>query len=189
MPSRVVIKGKKSHLPWGRCGLKYDLLINDYQTYFVTFREEGVDWNTRRTWIWKAADCVTFREEGVDWNRLPPRQTTRSPGSPSVRKVWIEILSCSMSSTLRLVTFREEGVDWNGGLWDAITGGGDVTFREEGVDWNVKKETCDVTSPCHLPWGRCGLKLEVSSQGMKQKRSPSVRKVWIEIHSTRHFTA
>ena len=148
-----------SHLPRGRCGLKYHRLL---------------------------------------------RQPT-SRGSPSARKVWIEIwrtklvqskskrhlprgrcgLKCRISIKQKsnfLVTFREEGVDWNlswlrsivnkldrhlprgrCGLKSLLGVGAktldEVTFREEGVDWNMTNKI-----------------------GTKQiQASPSARKVWIEM--------
>jgi len=57
-----------SHLLWGRCGLKY---------YCV--------------WLWRCRGWVTFCEEGVDWNILARRTFSGRLSSPSVRKVWIEI--------------------------------------------------------------------------------------------------
>ena len=81
------------------------------------------------------------------------------------------------------VTFREEGVDWNvnsSRKYKAET----VTFREEGVDWNIKCFTLFVIVYCrgHLPRGRCGLKWQYNPFRRAWCRSPSARKVWIEIN-------
>ena len=148
--------------------------------------------------------AVTFREEGVDWN-THHREWWLSPvRSPSARKVWIEI--CLMIYQLKVgtVTFREEGVDWNRQtlmvLWLPLP----VTFREEGVDWNSYGCAPGESDMCHLPRGRCGLKCKrcnlqyhlwnvtFREEGVDWNTlnalvrfvtppSPSARKVWIEI--------
>ena len=78
----------------------------------VTFREEGVDWNS---YIRESSvpTTVTFREEGVDWNTYNQIAIKTSVKSPSARKVWIEIIYVNNLVYLVCVTFREEGVDWN----------------------------------------------------------------------------
>ena len=78
--------------------------------------------------------------------------------SPSVRKVWIEISMMYRATASCTVTFRKEGVDWNKRECDIIRREG-VTFRKEGVDWNA-----------------LGMYSETELM-----ESPSVRKVWIEI--------
>ena len=45
--------------------MHYKKIIIDI--FAVTFREEGVDWNSCINYL-KSGWFVTFREEGVDWN-------------------------------------------------------------------------------------------------------------------------
>ena len=80
--------------------------------------------------------------------------------SPSARKVWIEIywLVYILLST-------------------------DVTFRKEGVDWNKNGNINDEQFCRHLPQGRCGLKSYKRYDNVTWERSPSARKVWIEIRT------
>ena len=88
--------------------------------------------------------------------------------SPSARKVWIEMYMLVRSRWKNGVTFRKEGVDWNDsgrGEWSVDL----VTFRKEGVDWNDLIKWYVEELFCHLPQGRCGLKL----QNWREKRSES----------------
>ena len=62
--------GATSHLPRGRCGLKYAINDRLCSSSHVTFREEGVDWNWAQKKQWMQLILVTFREEGVDWNQF-----------------------------------------------------------------------------------------------------------------------
>ena len=124
--------------------------------------------------------------------------------SPSARKVWIEMLSFGGEPPKDEVTFRKEGVDWNPDIYNHLswkwchlpqgrcglkfdnrhtaTYGKKVTFRKEGVDWNVVVRDIIKLTFCHLPQGRCGLKFDIRKAGEQiGKRSPSARKVWIEI--------
>ena len=78
--------------------------------------------------------------------------------SPSVRKVWIEMISSSDTWKNSFVTFRKEGVDWNYRIGER-RGANQVTFRKEGVDWNKIMSRSKYDSLSHLPQGRCGLKL------------------------------
>ena len=168
------------HLPQGRCGLKSWGCLNWLMPETVTFRKEGVDWN----------GASTGRDAGWDW-------------SPSARKVWIEIFKVHRQLRTITVTFRKEGVDWNktgcnelivdpvtfrkeGVDWNRIMiqliGSLAVTFRKEGVDWNLKKAGFATYHLGHLPQGRCGLKwLCPDILQSPCDRSPSARKVWIEI--------
>ena len=145
--------------------------------------------SARKVWIeiqpnnkLKAATYVTFREEGVDWNCKRLKQSSKSKGhlprgrcglkfsinglcrhyaaSPSARKVWIEIWYTARANGFTRVTFREEGVDWNILPMIGTSFLIHVTFREEGVDWNSQKKKKDTSS----------------------EKSPSARKVWIEIN-------
>ena len=81
-----------------------------------------------------------------------------SLASPSVRKVWIEILSLIITPS----RFK-------------------VTFCEEGVDWNIVLRGITADGKSHLLWGRCGLKYQYPLQPENLEMSPSVRKVWIEM--------
>ena len=103
--------------------------------------------------------------------------------SPSVRKVWIEMCDFEEFAMKQLVTFCEEGVDWNHQFCN-LTGQSIVTFCEEGVDWNGEVSGAFSNLVCHLLWGRCGLKFYCVFFGRRNMRSPSVRKVWIEILCT-----
>ena len=92
----------------------------------------------------------------------------------------LKYVSLSRSEELYIVTFREEGVDWN------ISSNCplfyfDVTFREEGVDWNHICHCNLWNILCHLPRGRCGLKFIRVCNHIYSRRSPSARKVWIEM--------
>ena len=80
---------------------------------------------------------VTFRKEGVDWNTQAAAVVRVPLSSPSVRKVWIEIVDGGETYNGLDVTFRKEGVDWNNcGNWKSCWCK-PVTFRKEGVDWNM----------------------------------------------------
>ena len=170
------------HLPQGRCGLKYvsQFLLNQFQ--FVTFRKEGVDWNSkseidkcnqkespsaRKVWIEIESGMVFFRRSQ----------------SPSARKVWIEIayatgqtgdyrshlpqgrcgLKCRSLLQLRLRHLSPSARK----VWiemPSLCGkcaARYVTFRKEGVDWNIERWQSRSMKWRHLPQGRCGLKLRL----------------------------
>ena len=159
--------------------MHYKKIIIDI--FAVTFREEGVDWNSWSRWSEEAAwTSPSARKVWIEIvlhshpEVMPPGHLPRGRcglkfnssaiirsalWSPSARKVWIEI--CLMIYQLKVgtVTFREEGVDWNRQtlmvLWLPLP----VTFREEGVDWNTLNALVRFVTP----------------------PSPSARKVWIEI--------
>ena len=100
------------HLPRGRCGLKFTEEEKRYILGEVTFREEGVDWNkyTHPTIFVLLCHLPRGRcglKSSYRWAFFMRHS------SPSARKVWIEIL------------WRIR--DWEGWI-------------------------------CHLPRGRCGLK-------------------------------
>ena len=157
--------------------MHYKKIIIDI--FAVTFREEGVDWNSsdggnsynglrspsaRKVWI----EMFT-----VDLDSLGIK-------SPSARKVWIEIIVPYHQKKINRVTFREEGVDWNQvsvglSLIPAShlpRGRCGLKFVDD--DWDFK-------SKCHLPQGRCGLKFGIALHTDILLPSPSARKVWIEI--------
>ena len=56
-----------------------------------------------------------------------------------------------------------------------------VTFCEEGADWNRTLQLMMLQWTRHLLWGRCGLKCGINLRAAHSDRSPSVRKVRIEI--------
>ena len=105
--------------------------------------------------------AVTFRKEGVDWNVEQLKEGKLTFSSPSARKVWIEIsrLLCHSVCAHR-VTFRKEGVDWNirtmarleRGFWSP-------SARKVWIEITPSLSAAALTT-CHLPQGRCGLKLE-----------------------------
>ena len=146
----------KCHLPRGRCGLKYKILaiMKEYLRHLPRGR------------------CGLKFGIALHTDILLP--------SPSARKVWIEMYMLVRSRWKNGVTFRKEGVDWNNtvtclGLTDIVTfrkegvdwnyrigerrGANQVTFRKEGVDWNKIMSRSKYDSLSHLPQGRCGLKL------------------------------
>ena len=95
---------------------------------------------------------------------------------------------CGLKSLLGLllshpmhVTFRKEGVDWNNHHHHLLHTMQKVTFRKEGVDWNLSDTFTLRALSRHLPQGRCGLKLNSSLKIGYSSRSPSARKVWIEM--------
>ena len=102
-------------------------------------------------------------------------------GSPSMRRVWIEMLAPKVLTYIPNVTLHAEGVDWNYNI---------------GYCWPIK--------PCHPPCGGCGLKFIIpgcvslrdivtlhaegvdwncwrNRRSINHSRSPSMRRVWIEI--------
>ena len=58
-----------------------------------------------------------------------------------------------------------------------------VTFCEEGADWNRTLQLMMLQWTRHLLWGRCGLKCGINLRAAHSDRSPSVRKVRIEIRN------
>ena len=147
-----------SHLLRGRCGLKWPS---------GSLHKQGLKSpSARKVWIEMLqctdvarAKAVTFCEEGVDWNHLEI-EPFEKPSCYLLRG------RCGLkfsdgSHTIKIdaaVTFCEEGVDWNVFIY-FFRPIFNVTFCEEGVDWNGYVYIYG----CQLP------------------RSPSVRKVWIEI--------
>ena len=91
--------------------MHYKKIIIDI--FAVTFREEGVDWNSAELTA-AAADAASPSARKV-WIEitLTSLRKLNVASSPSARKVWIEILSISSKISSIGVTFREEGVDWN----------------------------------------------------------------------------
>ena len=193
-----------SHLPRGRCGLKFE----DFD-YLLSLVKSP---SARKVWIeiFRRGEKKKWLESHLPRGRCGLKCIVKDEiyclwhGSPSARKVWIEIVIESNEETCELyVTFREEGVDWN--RLRIITYPRHlVTFREEGVDWNSFYEHAIFDFASHLPRGRCGLKYlctythtqdtcvtfreegvdwnMTNKIGTKQiQASPSARKVWIEM--------
>ena len=103
--------------------------------------------------------------------------------SPSAKKVWIEIHIASVMTCPVCVTFCKEGVDWNR-IALATFPDLEVTFCKEGVDWNHWCR-CQIWNRFgHLLQRRCGLKLSTTEWNTGQWKSPSAKKVWIEISLT-----
>ena len=174
-------QGKLSHLPRGRCGLKFyqahlssppnpspsarKVWIEIIRTSFnygcisVTFREEGVDWNYFRSIL--SHSCSQSPSARKVWIEILQKCTPQggSLWSPSARKVWIEIdsdyelLVKNGSPSARKVWIEIRNYHWSTSICV-------VTFREEGVDWNSSKICTCNSSCCHLPRGRCGLKYQ-----------------------------
>ena len=165
------------HLPRGRCGLKYWLLL------FTKIRIMSP--SARKVWIEiqcvsRCRWCSASPSARKVWIEMSLNFAPLNiKASPSARKVWIEIRKCKMLSLIMLLTFREEGVDWNrtahklrqtdivtfreeGVDWNHklrnIYRQSKVTFREEGVDWNKMLTRIAESISSHLPRGRCGLK-------------------------------
>ena len=149
---------------------------------YVTFRKEGVDWNISVTRKGIHHD-VTFRKEGVDWNLNRSKNLEHPISHLPQGRCGLKSVNWIMMRKTPVVTFRKEGVDWN-------------------LHWNgTNKESClrhlpqgrcglkliwlmllpDLVS--HLPQGRCGLKSNGKSLYDTNMKSPSARKVWIEILS------
>ena len=79
------------------------------------------------------------------------------------------------------VTFREEGVDWNVLRPYLYPVRIRVTFREEGVDWNRANQLwrlwCNKSPSARKVW----IEIGVCATPWSYRKSPSARKVWIEI--------
>jgi len=73
-------------------------------------------------------------------------------------------------------------VDWNSNTLATSSYSISVTFCEEGVDWNNARDWSKQGRDGHLLWGRCGLKYHTGPDFYLHMSSPSVRKVWIEMH-------
>ena len=81
---------------------------------------------------------------------------------------------------MSIVAFRKEGVDWND-LFGVEATRQVVAFRKEGVDWNNRYIAFPLKLYSRLPQGRCGLKYLHSLIAGRTLKSPSARKVGIEI--------
>ena len=102
--------------------------------------------------------------------------------SPSARKVWIEMY-CKRRNILFMtrVTFREEGVDWNRN-WIKRRDLRALRHLPRGRCGLKSFENNHLSTPLgHLPRGRCGLKFFLRARNLWLRKSPSARKVWIEI--------
>ena len=148
--------------------------------------------------------AVTFRKEGVDWNKIFQIRSWDRKWSPSARKVWIEILvSRNSNPSETSPSARKVWIEISRSIWfsSAILSPSArkvwiemilvqslpticmVTFRKEGVDWNDIATVITYDLYSHLPQGRCGLKSKGMDVCGRMWKSPSARKVWIEILS------
>ena len=113
----------------------------------------------------------------------------RPPRSPSARKVWIEIVSisssgCSGSSPSARKVWIEIGP-----ASPAINiEPGHLPRGRCGLKFDSSNEVRKIEAR-HLPRGRCGLKFIRVCNHIYSRRSPSARKVWIEMCSVRHITS
>ena len=100
--------------------------------------------------------------------------------SPSARRVWIEILFRGGRLGIWAVTLRKEGVDWNvpavprpfGISCHPPQGGCGLKYHRK-RRWYIPR--------CHPPQGGCGLKYYGCVVAIIAYKSPSARRVWIEI--------
>ena len=109
---------------------------------------------------------VALLAEGVDRNFFDRMKSALQKQSPSLRRAWIEISSCSSSLMISGVALLAEGVDRNTPD-DALECPIDVALLAEGVDRNIKSIEDEQT----LLW------------------SPSLRRAWIEISASPCTTA
>ena len=116
----------------------------------VTFRKEGVDWNSVQSTPSSAKSPVTFRKEGVDWNCQFVKIKVSCFASPSVRKVWIEISKSEYIARVgKSPSVRKVWIEIYASMCQELHV--DVTFRKEGVDWNQMKNLFQSKVKSHLP--------------------------------------
>ena len=145
--------------------------------------------STRRVWIeicrmrWICITyTVTLHTEGVDWNTPCNNDYRACNRSPSTRRVWIEIWQeKKQMKEVNKVTLHTEGVDWNPLVPPHRQKSLTVTLHTEGVDWNCNAVWKCVGTPSHPPHGGCGLKCDSGDLSTQIAKSPSTRRVWIEI--------
>ena len=134
------------------------IMVNKCRVSAVTLHTEGVDRNCDINLYTKAGDeSPSTRRVWIEISIW--RNDNRMSRSPSTRRVWIEMILCRAIYLRFFVTLHTEGVDRN----HSECGTGDshhrVTLHTEGVDRNHTALTADSLS----------------------SRSPSTRRVWIEI--------
>ena len=133
----LVSRSFLGHLPQGRCGLKCDSIVLSHPGIMSP--------SARKVWIEiplsKAHStyvAVTFRKEGVDWNSRLVATWECAITSPSARKVWIEIVwfHWDYGQNYRHLPQGRCGLKYNTFLVSCANKV--VTFRKEGVDWNYR---------------------------------------------------
>ena len=121
------------HFPWGKCGLKYLLMVQMMQMIWsLPVREVWIEIGYQSAA--RNLGGVTSREGSVDWNY--PSRTCDSARRKSlpVREVWIEIVEVNPLWAVVPVTSREGSVDWNPARLILVRCPV-VTSREGSVDW------------------------------------------------------
>ena len=81
--------------------------------------------------------------------------TTEGKTSPSTRRVWIEIIILLIGLKNCLVTLHTEGVDRNP-AYTSTSISARVTLHTEGVDRNEEQPTVEQLTERHPPHGGCG---------------------------------
>ena len=131
-----VCKRHKSHLPHGRCGLKYKPHAEKNICWKVTSRMGGVDWNNLKALQMKAnASHLPHGRCGLKlYTRFHSRYTITSP---PVWEVWIEIISRKRLFVKSICHLSR--------MW--------------GANWNRYSSIhCLLIWLSRFPYGKCGLK-------------------------------
>ena len=118
------------------CAVCIDVIgVLSYNMYriAVSFRMEGVDWNTKRKQYQKWY-CVSFRMEGVDWNAKTYRIIIPCSLSLSAWKERIEIGTPAVLLQDRWVSLHMEGIE------------------------TICRQPLSLSSSSLLPYGRTGSK-------------------------------
>ena len=152
-----VEKNHYRHPPHGGCGLKF--FVN------CCFKSKCESPSTRRVWI--EITLLIYED--------------RFKGSPSTRRVWIEIIPLTYSFSIRSspstrrvwIEILRQRADYKCQERHPPHGGCGLKSKMlQGYHQNPKG---------HPPHGGCGLKLKLQFLYRYQNRSPSTRRVWIEI--------
>ena len=117
---------------------------------------------------------ISILENGhLPWGRcglklLQDRFKCRGKMSSPVREMWIETGTCLLLRVTFVVISREGDVDWNPSSTDITFG---LVCHLPRGRCGLKLTTTERTpnTPCHLPRGRCGLKQKLKGH----KKSPS----------------
>jgi len=112
-----------------RCG-RFDLCM-----IAVSLLAKGVDWNTMKSTTAERANCLPSCE-GSGLKHASFLILLVLPGSPFLRREWIETLKYRNGTDGVIVSLLAKGVDWN------IDQTGNcqnfrVSLLAKGVDWNV----------------------------------------------------
>ena len=154
--------------------------LNFVGTDGVTFRKEGVDWNSVQQGFQESqishlpqGRCglkFTYAKRGADNHRHLPQG-----------RCGLKLYTSNRFLKCHLVTFRKEGVDWNRlPQTQAARTPESPSARKVWIEISIFTASPPVL-PRHLPQGRCGLKYQKESRRDSRGGSPSARKVWIEI--------